>query len=90
MLTEPNQVTEVDQLGAPLSLAQTDKTILFNLPNSNLQVECKLTNDFQWQMSWINIQAAKVKIFDRLFSTSQMIATTAFLIDASKKDGIYR
>lgn len=90
MLTEPNPVTEVDQLGAPLSLAQTDKTILFNLPNSNLQMECKFTTDDQWQISWINVQAAKVKTLDRLFSTSQMLAVTDHLIEASNKHGIYR
>lgn len=81
---------EEEEILEEMEIAQQDKTILFNLPNSNLQMECKFTTDDQWQISWINVQAAKVKTLDRLFSTSQMLAVTDHLIEASNKHGIYR
>lgn len=90
MLTEPTQVAEDNQIGSALSLAQADNTILFNLPNSNLQVECKFIIDDQWQISWINAQAGKTKTLDRVFTTDQMLAVTDHLIEASNKHGIYR
>lgn len=86
MITETKPLDTTDQLG----LAQADKTILFNLPNSNLQVECRLMADSLWTITWINAQAGKTKTLDKTFSTSQMLAVTDHLIEASNKHGIYR
>lgn len=84
MLTQPPPT--IDELG----IAQQDKTILFNLPNSNLQVECKLVTDCLWQIAWVNSRAGKTRVLDKTFSTSQMLAVTDYLIESSNKEGIYR
>jgi hypothetical protein len=81
---------EEEEILEEMEITQQDKTILFNLPNSNLQVECKLVTDCLWQIAWVNSRAGKTRVLDKTFSTSQMIAVTDYMIDASTKHGMYR